>query len=145
MAGNFVGTYIRSSKNQGRTCIAPAEYEAGMIDWETEKAGRRGDVTVFRLTGRLESIESDYLLSAVEKYVRRDEIRVVLDCDRLEYISSLGLGMLVRARAKMKKAGGDMKLARVHGPIATVLSVVNLDRVFHLYPTVEAAVTSFAS
>ena len=115
-----------------------------MIDWEIEKAGDNADVSVFKLTGRLETVESEYLLSIIESRIGDGDSKAVLDCVRLEYISSLGLGTLIRARARMKKAGG-VKLARVHGVIASVISVVNLDRVFHLYPTVEAAVESFQS
>lgn len=116
-----------------------------MIDWEIEKAGDKADVSVFKLTGRLETVESEYLLSVIESRIGDGDSKAVLDCGRLEYISSLGLGTLVRARARMKKAGGDVKLARVHGVVASVISAVNLDRVFHLYPTVEAAVESFQS
>jgi anti-sigma B factor antagonist len=114
-----------------------------MIDWEIDKAGDGGDVLVFKLTGRLETTESEYLLSVIENRIEEGDSKLVLDCDRLSYLSSLGLGTLVRARARMKKAGGDVKLAGVHGVIASVISAVNLDRIFHLYPTVEAAVASF--
>ena len=116
-----------------------------MIDWEIEKVGDQEDVSVFKLTGRLETVESEYLLSVIESRIGSGNSKAVLDCGRLEYISSLGLGTLIRARARMKKAGGGMKLARVHGVIAAVISAVNLDRIFHLYPTVEAAVESFRS
>ena len=114
-----------------------------MIDWEIEKDGSGGDVLVFKLTGRLETVECDYLLSVLGSRIGDGDNKIILDCHQLEYISSLGLSMLIRVHAKMKKAGGDVKLARVHGAVATVIATVYLDRVFHLYPTVQAAVESF--
>ena len=69
--------------------------------------------------------------------------KIVIDCRNIEFISSLGLGMLVRAHSRMKKVGGDVKLARLSNLVADLLSTVALDKVFHLYPTVRDACASY--
>ena len=33
--------------------------------------------------------------------------KMILDCGELSYISSMGLGMLMRVHSKMKKKGGE--------------------------------------
>ena len=95
------------------------------------------------LSGRLDAFHCDYLLSCVEHQIEDGRKKLILDCKDLEFISSMGLAMLIRAHAKMKKLGGDVKLAGVGGLVASTLSLVGLDRVFHLYPTVEEAVAAY--
>jgi anti-anti-sigma factor len=54
----------------------------------------------------------------------------------------MGLGMLVRVNSRMKKLGGDVKLAAVHGTVAQILGVVGLNRLFQIYSTVDEAIAA---
>jgi anti-anti-sigma factor len=54
----------------------------------------------------------------------------------------MGLGVLARVHSRMKKIGGDVKLAGVHGPVATIMNIVHFSRLFHMYPTVEEAIAA---
>ena len=65
--------------------------------------------------------------------------RIVIDLERVEYLYSNGLGMLIRIR----QGGGDnaVVLVNVGAQVRSVLESVNLDRLFSLYSTdVEFAV-----
>jgi anti-anti-sigma regulatory factor len=50
--------------------------------------------------------------------------------------------MLVRVNSRMKKLGGDVKLAAVQGTVAEILSVVGLNRLFQIYDTVGDAINA---
>ena len=103
------------------------------------------DVRVFdpeALSGKLDAFHCDYLLKCVEHQIEEGYKKLILDCHGLEFISSMGLGMLMRVHARMKKLGGDVKLARVHGVVASAITLVRLDRALHMYPTVEEAVAA---
>ena len=54
----------------------------------------------------------------------------------------LRLLLLVRINSRMKKLGGDVKLAAVQGAVAKVLSVVGLNRIFQIYSTVGDAIAA---
>jgi anti-sigma B factor antagonist len=113
-----------------------------MIDWNETKLGADNEITLISLSGDLDTKSCDYLSSVLVERVEGGCNKLVLDCHRLDYITSLGLGMLLRVHAKLRKQGGDVALARVHGPVAEVFHVVRLDKLFHLYPTVQEAVES---
>ena len=53
------------------------------------------------------------------------------------------MGVLVRLHKKLAQGGGDVKLAALQGTLANLLSMVRLDRVFEMYPTVEDALRAF--
>lgn len=64
---------------------------------------------------------------------------LVIDLTDLEFIDSTGLGVLVGTLRRVRASGGDVRLAAARSGITRVFSVTGLDRVFSLYPTVEAA------
>src|SRR5262245_65727904 len=113
-----------------------------MIDFRFEKVGKNEDIVAVVLSGRLDEDNCNYLVDCVEEEILEGRKKLILDCGQLEYISSMGLGMLVRVNARMKKIDGDVKLAAVQGAVAQVLSVVGLNRIFQIYPTVGDAITA---
>lgn len=114
-----------------------------MIDFSLEPVGENGDIISVSVTGDLDAANCDYLLQCVEGQIEDGYTKLILDCQHLEYISSMGLGMLIRVHSRMKNLGGDVKLARLHGTVAEILRLVKLDRIFHLYSSVEEAAAAF--
>lgn len=108
-----------------------------MIDFTTSTSpdGSR----IVRLGGQLDLIACEYFFDCIQDEIENGHLRIVIDCKDLGVISSAGLGMLIRARARVKKHGGIIILARLQNSVADVLALVHLDRIFKIYPTVEDA------
>jgi anti-sigma B factor antagonist len=113
-----------------------------MFNFRYEKVGKDRDIVAVVLTGKLDEENCSYLLDCVEEEILDGRRKLILDCGQLTYVSSMGLGMLVRVNARMKKLGGDAKLAAVHGAVAQVIGVVGLNRIFQIYPTVDDAIAA---
>ncbi|MCE9604682.1 MAG: STAS domain-containing protein [Planctomycetia bacterium] len=113
-----------------------------MFNFEYEKVGKNGDILAVVLFGTIDETNYEYLLKCVAEEILDGSKKLILNCEQLTYISSMGLGMLVRVHSRMRKLGGDVKLAAVHNTVAQILSVVGLNKLFHIYPTVEAAIAS---
>ena len=111
-----------------------------MADYYYKEVGNNNDIVSVVLSGRLDTQQADYLLHSVQKQIELGHKKLILDCDDLEFISSVGLGMLVRVNSRMRKHGGDVKLAAVHGIVAEAMKISCLDRLVEMYPTVEAAI-----
>ncbi len=113
-----------------------------MFDFQYEKVGKQQDILAVILTGKLDEETCSYLVDCVSEDILDGRKKVILDCGRLEYISSMGLGSLVRVNSRMKKLGGDVKLAAVLGVVAQVMGVVGLNKLFQIYPTVDDAIAA---
>jgi len=113
-----------------------------MLHFKYQQVGKSGDIVAVVLTGKIDADNCSYLLECVEEEILEGRTKLILDCGLLEYISSMGLGMLVRVNSRMKKLGGDVKLAGVHGTVAEILSVVGLNRLFQIYDTVGDAINA---
>jgi anti-sigma B factor antagonist len=116
-----------------------------MIDIQRYRIKEAENVLVLELSGRLDNETSPFLMDCIEGEVEENNACIVLDCHGIQHVSSMGLGTLVRIQARMKSRGGIVKLARVEGLIAEILKMVWLDRLFQIYPTVEAACESFTN
>ncbi len=101
------------------------------------------DVMILTADGGLNSDTAEDLVSAMEKLVDAGLTKLIVDCGQLTFISSYGLGVLMRLHKRMKTRGGDVKLCGVRGVIAQVLQLTKLDSVFQLYPDVDRARLAF--
>lgn len=113
-----------------------------MFNFEYEKVGHSKDIVAVVLTGTVDESNCNYLIECVAEEILEGRTKLILDCGGLQYISSMGLAMLVRINSRMRKLGGDVKLAAVHGTIAQILNVVGLNRLFQIYPTVDEAIAA---
>ncbi|MEE2681348.1 MAG: STAS domain-containing protein [Planctomycetota bacterium] len=77
----------------------------------------------------------DRLASLVEAGVRD----LIVDCSKLTFVSSAGLGTLLRINRELGAGGGRVHLAGVTGPVVQILRIARLDRVLKIHPDVGRA------
>ena len=80
------------------------------------------------LQGRLDAAQT---AKAHEFFDQINESRVV-DCRRLEYISSAGLGVLLKVQKRLMAAEGGLTLVALSNHIRDVFRYAGLDRVFKI-------------
>ncbi len=101
------------------------------------------DVMVVKADGGLNAQTAHEFIANLETLIASGLTKIVVDCSALTYISSYGLGMLLRLHGKLAKRGGDVKICAVKGAVMEVLQLVKLDKVFNLYPDVSRALLEF--
>ena len=67
---------------------------------------------------------------------------VVLDLSSMPYISSMGIGSLLRFRNDITHAGGTICVASLQKQVAEAFKLANIDRVLPVHATVEAALSA---
>jgi anti-sigma B factor antagonist len=65
--------------------------------------------------------------------------RLVVDLGTTTFMSSAGLGLLVRVGKMLNERGGSMALARPRPPVVKLLRAVGLDEVMPPFPSLDAA------
>ncbi len=98
---------------------------------------------IVTVDGGLDRTTSVQFVDAIEKMIATGLCHIIVDCGKLRYISSYGIGTLIRLHKRMRKRGGDVKLASLHGVVWDVLRTASLDKVFNIYPNVERARLAF--
>ena len=101
------------------------------------------DVLILEADGGLNSDNADQFVNKLAALIETGQSKIVVDCSRLDTITSYGLGVLVRLHSKLAKIGGDVKLANVKGVIEQVFKITHLNRIFEMYPDVSRACLMF--
>jgi anti-sigma B factor antagonist len=102
-----------------------------------------GDILVVVLGGSLNTTTSPQFDQAIQTHLDEGRTKIIVDCRRVEYISSLGLGSLVALQARLRKKGGQVKLAALSGIAAETIRLVGLDKLLGIYGDTEFARESF--
>ena len=102
------------------------------------------NVNVLSLSGRLDAYYATELEKKLESLIETSQLRVVIDFQNLEYISSSGLRVLLAALKKTKKLEGDIKLACMQPFIKEVFDIAGFSQLFNIFDTQEAAASGFS-
>jgi len=100
---------------------------------------------VLEVTGELDNYAVKDFTECLEYEIESGHRQIIVDCSTLRFVSSMGIGTLVRIHGKMSKLGGDVKLVSLNGMVAELFSITHMDRLFGIYPSIDAAAGSFAS
>ena len=87
--------------------------------------------------------EDLYFRGELDVLVQAGMIRVVLNLDHLNDLDTTGLGTLLFALAKLRKAGGDLALVNLKPLHIQVVLEARLEAVFKVYKEDQDAVNSF--
>ena len=78
--------------------------------------------------GRLDAAQA----AAAQSFLDGVAGRLTLDCARLEYISSAGLGVLLKTQKRLKAGGGSLRLAGMSPHVHDVFSYAGFDQIFEI-------------
>ena len=80
-----------------------------------------GTAAVLKIIGRLDTSTAPELEAAIDACIANTK-ELVLDCSALEYVSSAGLRVILKAQ-KLMNAQGNMKLTHVNETIMEVFDI----------------------
>ncbi|MCD4685428.1 MAG: STAS domain-containing protein [Anaerolineae bacterium] len=100
-------------------------------------------VQLFEVNGRVDSSNANELGARMDGAVDDGKNNVVLDLGGVEYMSSAGLREMVRVLKRVKRGGGDLRIANPSDRVREVLELAGLDTIFEIFPTQVEAVGSF--
>jgi anti-sigma B factor antagonist len=110
----------------------------------TETSIPGGPVAVIALEGQLDAHTAQEFERFLERTVRDEgKLQIVLDMQRLEYISSAGLGVLMGLIEEVRASDGDIKLAHLPEKIFHVLDLLGFPLVFQIFGAVSEAEAAF--
>lgn len=101
------------------------------------------NVNLIYLSGRLDAYSATEVEKKLDSLIEAGQTRLVLNLEKLEYISSSGLRVFLAGLKKAKKQQGDIKLACMKTFIKEVFDIAGFSQLFNIFDTEEAAVSAF--
>jgi len=99
-----------------------------------------GEVCIVQMAGRLDSGSSDSLAQRLHQLIDGGERRLVVDGEKLDYISSTGLRVLLVAAKRLKAVDGKIVLSSLKPHILEVFEIAGFKSIFPIYATADQAV-----
>ena len=93
----------------------------------TIDSGADGTVII---VGRLDAAQCP----AAQAFLDRVKGTVNVDCSRLEYISSAGLGVLLKTQKRLLGSGGKVRLVGVNRHLQDIFQYSGFDQIFEIEP-----------
>ena len=82
------------------------------------------------ITGRLDAAEA----AAAQSFLDATKGTVTLDCSALEYISSAGLGVLLKTQKRLLAGAGKLRLTGVNRHLQDIFRYSGFDKIFEIEP-----------
>ena len=70
--------------------------------------------------------------------------QLIVDIERVEFLDSTGLGVLVGALKRVRAEGGTLDIVCTHDRLLKIFQITGLDKVFGLHASVAEAVAAHA-
>ncbi len=102
------------------------------------------DIVVLNVSGKIMGGEETTMFHGkLHEYINQNKKNIVVDLSKVDWVNSIGLGMLISALTTVKNSGGRLVLANIT-KIESILTITRLISVFEHYDSREEALKSFA-
>jgi anti-sigma B factor antagonist len=103
------------------------------------------DVLVVDMSGRLDSHSSGDAGDRMVKLVQAEDKRVLLNLEKLEYVSSAGLRIIIRAAKLLQTNRGELKICNARGVVRDALETAGFHSLIKIYDSEKEAFSAFAA
>jgi anti-sigma B factor antagonist len=99
----------------------------GNIEYSYDTQGRRW---VFKLEGDVDIYSAPQLKKALNSALEEKVEDVHIECERLDYMDSTGLGVLIGALKRIKEQDRNIYLKELKPNVMKLFNITGLDKIF---------------
>ena len=104
---------------------------------------KQGQVAIFQISGRLDSNTSTEFEEAVFNTIQDGSKKMIIDFQALEYISSAGLRVILKATKNLKRADGKLILCAMQDYVREIFEISGFDTLLPITSTLDEAINAF--
>ncbi|MGC9444577.1 MAG: STAS domain-containing protein [Candidatus Methanospirareceae archaeon] len=104
-----------------------------------------GKVKILALSGRLDAYSSDEVEKRIAGLIDGGCVRIVVNLEDVEYISSSGLRVMLAALKRLRKLNGELSLACLRPYVKEVFDIAGFTQLFAIYDHEAEAIARCAA
>ncbi|MBK8165730.1 MAG: STAS domain-containing protein [bacterium] len=106
---------------------------------------KRDGVAILEMSGKLMGgPDADAFDEILKTLIHEDCRNVIVNMEKVTWVNSTGLGILISGYTTLRKSGGELKLLRVSDRIENIFIVSKLYTVFASFQDEDEALRSFS-
>ena len=91
-----------------------------------------GKQLIATFDGRLDTVAAQQIEETITPLLEHADQTIVLDCEKMPFISSSGLRIFLKIRKEVEAKGGKMLLKNICSDVMQVFKMTKLDGVFEI-------------
>ncbi|MHC5035404.1 MAG: STAS domain-containing protein, partial [Planctomycetota bacterium] len=94
----------------------------------------RGDVIVLHMSGQMREMGADVLREELDQLLEDGHYKLIFDLTDISFISSVGLGQMMRAYRSAKDGGGYVRIVNPQPLVEEVFRFTKLHTLIGIFP-----------
>lgn len=108
------------------------------------KEVKNDQAIIIEIDGRLDTTNFGQLENKILQHIEAGNIRILVDCSNMDYVSSSGLRILLMALKKITALNGKFLLCGLQDNISEIFEISGFTSIFSIYKNQEEALNSLA-
>lgn len=102
-------------------------------------------ISIITLDGFVDAHTAPNFEAAIQTELDAGHTRIIVDCSKLNYISSAGLGVFMSFFEEVREQNGDIKISGLVPKVRHTFEILGFHDLFEMPDTMDAALASFAA
>ncbi|HEX4950158.1 MAG TPA: STAS domain-containing protein [Blastocatellia bacterium] len=102
-------------------------------------------ISIITLEGFVDAHTAPNFEAAIQSELDAGHVRLVVDCSKLNYISSAGLGVFMSFIEEVRDQNGDIKISGLTPKVRHTFEILGFHDLFEMTDSLDSALSSFAS
>ncbi len=102
-----------------------------------------GEIAVFDINGEIDLYNAPEIKDKIKEEMNKGKVNIIINLDKVSYIDSSGIGVLISSLSNLKKVGGALKLINVYASVRKVFELTKLTSFFDIYDNESDALAAF--
>lgn len=106
-------------------------------------SSKHGPVTLIAIGGSLDAETSPKFHGKLKGEIEKGVKKIVCNMERLEYIASAGLGVLISINDELNRQGGEIRISAMNEKIKKIFKLLGFINLFRIFEDDQKAIDSF--
>ena len=102
---------------------------------------RKEEILIGTLDGRIDTTNAEELQSQLDAEITAEDQALILDFERVSYISSSGLRVVLRMAKKFNEPGKRFAVYSLSGPVHAILTMSGFDQLISIFESQSVAIS----
>jgi anti-anti-sigma factor len=112
------------------------------IELKYENVKGKKNAQLIRFIGDLDATNSDSVCDRITELLHNDTIHIVADFNKLRYVNSTGLGVLLHINKIAQEKGGSFKIANINENVYEIIEIIGATALLEIFESVEDAISA---
>lgn len=105
---------------------------------ELHQENKDGKFIVY-IDGRLDAETSVQVENRLNEFREEGHRKMVLDCSKVDYLSSAGIRLMLSLSKKLKADEGKLSICNLHEDVAEIIQMAGFEQILNIYPDQQSA------